>query len=212
MTTCSGCGANVDAVPLREPCPACGSKKREGRLGVPTFAAVATIGDIRIVVGKAIEELASLPDVERREVAAQLSQLAEHLAERMSFNEVVTDTAKVTDTAAATVATGLAFSAHSAYTPPSGVGQWIHDHPVLAALLGMVVEPYVQRVADEVLRQVVGLLAVGQLQLSPGTPPSGRIAPEAPKVPVAALHAADARPPPPPTANVCLPPDDATEE
>jgi hypothetical protein len=41
--TCPDCGADLDAVPVGDPCPICGSTRRNATVMPPTVAAVATV-------------------------------------------------------------------------------------------------------------------------------------------------------------------------
>lgn len=43
VMTCPVCGANLDAVPVDDPCPKCGSTRRDATVIPPTVAAIAAV-------------------------------------------------------------------------------------------------------------------------------------------------------------------------
>jgi hypothetical protein len=50
MMTCHDCGANLHAVPVGDPCPDCGSTRRDAAVSPPTVEAIVTVPPPTIVV------------------------------------------------------------------------------------------------------------------------------------------------------------------
>jgi hypothetical protein len=65
--TCPDCGADLDRVPVEEPCPGCGGKRRAAH--------------VKLIVDTALAELAAMPADQARAVVNQATQLLERTGE-----------------------------------------------------------------------------------------------------------------------------------
>lgn len=60
-TTCTACGADLDAVPGRAPCPSCGGLARTFNVGITEVAHAADQAQVEVIVRAALDELAAMP-------------------------------------------------------------------------------------------------------------------------------------------------------
>jgi len=112
MMRCPDCGADLDKVPPDEPCPKCGSPRRDATVTPSTVAAAASVGDDGIGVvscGQCGQKLDEPPDtpVAERQPCPNCRSMARNIAVRLSGRS----TATASVTAALTVAKGNVASA-----------------------------------------------------------------------------------------------------
>jgi hypothetical protein len=63
MMTCPDCKTNLDNVPVGDPCPNCGSLRRDATIGAPTIGATAQV--FTPTVSTSIDALLSKPEVKQ---------------------------------------------------------------------------------------------------------------------------------------------------
>jgi len=91
---CPDCAASLDAVPVGDQCPVCGGKRRSAHVVLEPLVARASVGEVRALVQHALDELASMPREEAREVVGELVQLSGRIAGTASLAGTLTVTRK----------------------------------------------------------------------------------------------------------------------
>jgi len=63
MMTCPDCAKTLDDVPIGEPCPNCGSLRRDAAVGIPTLKAMTRV--FPATVSASVDALIAIPEVKQ---------------------------------------------------------------------------------------------------------------------------------------------------
>jgi hypothetical protein len=72
---CPDCSVSLDDVPVGNPCPGCGGRRRSAKVGIPAVSATISVGEVRALVQEAVDELTAMPTDRARVVGQQLVEL-----------------------------------------------------------------------------------------------------------------------------------------
>ncbi len=196
--TCPDCGGDLDAVPVDAACPACGEGRREVRVALPTSTVHVEAGEIDVLIGRALSELAAMPTDAARDVVDRLVQLAGRADPKATGTGTALGVEPPTPvTKALTVAHAVAAATHDAAWTPAAVQRVLDNPAARAVLLGLATNALY-----DLLKLGVGVALGAKLT---GTEPMVRVELHFRATAPVAQQEPAPEPGPPPSDDVCLP-------